>query len=31
VHVDYASQQRTVKDSGYWYQGLIAAQRRQGR
>jgi beta-glucosidase len=26
VHVDYASQQRTIKDSGRWYRRLIAAQ-----
>ncbi len=25
VYVDYATQQRIVKDSGYWYQGTIAA------
>ncbi|WP_412543456.1 beta-glucosidase [Longispora sp. K20-0274] len=27
VHVDYASQRRTVKDSGRWYRDLIAARR----
>jgi beta-glucosidase len=27
VHVDFATQQRTVKDSGRWYQGLVAAAR----
>jgi len=26
VHVDYATQQRTIKDSGRWYQRLIAQQ-----
>jgi beta-glucosidase len=25
VHIDYATQQRTVKDSGYWYRDVIAA------
>jgi beta-glucosidase len=24
VHVDYASQRRTVKDSGHWYSGVVA-------
>ena len=28
VYVDYATQRRTVKDSGRWYQGMIAAQPR---
>ncbi len=28
VYVDYASQQRTLKDSGRWYQRLIASHRR---
>jgi beta-glucosidase len=23
VHVDYATQKRTIKDSGYWYKGII--------
>ena len=27
VHVDYASQARTVKASGRWYASLIAAAR----
>ena len=27
VHVDYATQRRTVKDSGRWYQALIRAHR----
>jgi beta-glucosidase len=27
VHVDYATQRRTVKDSGHWYRRLIAAHR----
>lgn len=25
VHVDYATQKRTVKDSGYWFRNLIAS------
>ncbi len=29
VHVDYASQQRTPKDSAHWYRDFIAAQRAQ--
>jgi len=24
IHVDYATQKRTIKDSGYWYRNLIA-------
>ncbi|MEV6521286.1 family 1 glycosylhydrolase [Longispora sp. NPDC051575] len=28
VHVDYATQRRTVKSSGAWYRDLIAAARR---
>jgi beta-glucosidase len=28
VYVDYATQRRTVKDSGRWYQAMLAAQRR---
>ena len=28
VHVDFASQRRTLKDSGRWYQELIASHRR---
>lgn len=27
VHVDYASQQRTLKDSAYWYRGFVAEQK----
>jgi beta-glucosidase len=27
VHVDYATQQRTPKDSAYWYRDFIALQR----
>jgi beta-glucosidase len=27
VHVDYATQQRTLKDSAHWYRGLLAAWR----
>jgi beta-glucosidase len=30
VHVDYATQQRTLKDSAHWYRGLLAAWRAQG-
>jgi beta-glucosidase len=29
VHVDYASQRRTVKSSGHWYRSLLAAWREQ--
>jgi len=28
VHVDYDTQERTVKDSGRWYAGLLAGQRQ---
>jgi beta-glucosidase len=28
VHVDYATQQRTLKDSGRWYQDFLRRQRR---
>jgi beta-glucosidase len=28
VHVDYATQARTIKASGHWYRELIAAWRR---
>jgi beta-glucosidase len=24
VHVDFDTQKRTIKDSGYWYKGVIA-------
>jgi beta-glucosidase len=27
VHVDYQTQTRTIKQSGYWYQSLIAAHK----
>jgi beta-glucosidase len=27
VYVDFATQQRTIKSSGHWYAGFIAAQR----
>lgn len=27
VHVDYATQQRTLKDSGYWYRDFVTRQR----
>ncbi|NUR60588.1 MAG: family 1 glycosylhydrolase, partial [Catenulispora sp.] len=30
VHVDYATQRRTVKASGNWYAGVIAANAVQG-
>ena len=26
VHVDYATQRRTLKDSGHWYREFIGAQ-----
>jgi beta-glucosidase len=29
VYVDYATQQRLVKDSGHWYASLIAAHKQQ--
>ncbi|HEY3482759.1 MAG TPA: family 1 glycosylhydrolase, partial [Streptomyces sp.] len=29
VHVDFASQRRTLKDSAHWYAALIAANRAQ--
>jgi beta-glucosidase len=25
VYIDYPTQTRTVKDSGYWYKGVVAA------
>ncbi len=28
VHVDYATQQRTPKESAYWYREFVAAQRK---
>ncbi len=28
VHVDYATQQRTLKDSAHWYRRFLAAQQR---
>ncbi len=28
VHVDYATQQRTLKDSGRWYRDFLRRQRR---
>jgi beta-glucosidase len=27
VHVDYATQQRTLKDSAYWYRGFVSEQK----
>jgi len=24
IHIDYATLKRTIKDSGYWYRGVIA-------
>ncbi len=30
VHVDYATQQRTLKDSAHWYRAQIAAHRAAG-
>jgi beta-glucosidase len=29
VHVDYATQRRTLKDSAHWYRGFLQRQRRQ--
>jgi beta-glucosidase len=29
VHVDYATQQRTLKDSARWYQAFLQQQRQQ--
>jgi beta-glucosidase len=29
VHVDYATQQRTLKDSARWYQVFLQQQRQQ--
>jgi beta-glucosidase len=29
VHVDYASQQRTPKDSALWYRGFLQRQKTQ--
>jgi beta-glucosidase len=29
IHVDYATQKRTIKQSGYWYRDVIASQARQ--
>jgi beta-glucosidase len=28
VHVDYETQKRTIKDSGYWYRDTIATRGR---
>jgi beta-glucosidase len=28
VHVDYATQRRTLKDSAHWYRELLQVQRR---
>ena len=28
IHVDYATQQRTLKDSAYWYRDLIRSNGR---
>lgn len=30
VHVDYATQQRTLKDSAHWYRATITAARHEG-
>lgn len=27
IHVDYATQQRTLKDSAYWYRGFVAERK----
>jgi beta-glucosidase len=29
VHVDFQTQQRTVKDSGWWYQAFLAGQEQK--
>lgn len=29
IHVDYATQQRTLKESAYWYQEFVAQQKNQ--
>jgi beta-glucosidase len=31
VHVDYATQRRTLKDSGRWYRDFLARQRSRAR
>jgi len=31
VHVDFATQQRTIKDSGHWYRQFIAEHRAAGQ
>ena len=31
VHVDYATQQRTLKDSAHWYREFVARQHAAGR
>ncbi len=30
IHVDYATQERTLKDSAYWYRDVIASERTSG-
>jgi beta-glucosidase len=29
IHVDYATQQRRLKDSAYWYRNVIASNGRE--
>jgi len=29
VHVDYATQKRTLKHSAHWYRTFVAAQRQR--
>jgi beta-glucosidase len=31
VHVDYATQQRTLKDSAHWYRSFLQGQRQPKR
>lgn len=31
IHVDYVTQQRTIKDSGYWYKSVISQHKLQER
>jgi len=28
VHVDFATQERTIKDSGYWFAGQLGGSAR---
>lgn len=31
IYIDYASQRRVIKDSGYWYANFLTSQRGQGQ